>query len=361
MKKFIPVLISLLLVIGLVATSCSTTPAASEGAESQAPASSQAAVESASSEDQASGEKFEIVMIAKTEGLAWFDAMKEGVKAFNDEHSDEVNAYQHSPEGADAAKQAAMVEDYIAKGVDAICIVPNDPESLMPVVKKAREAGIVVVIHEGAALKNTANYDLEVIDNIKAGALMGQKLGEAMGGKGKYCAVVGGLTMQTHMEWFKGATDYIKENYPDMVLINEQPFEDGDDAKVGYDLAKQAIKANPDMTGYLALTVESCSSMARVLKETNNQNIKVAGLALPEACGEYIKDGWIQGGVGNSPIDAGYATVNLAYKILKGEEIGATVDLGKPGLEKCTVTDGLVQGEAVILFTPENLDQYKGF
>ena len=175
--------------------------------------------------------------------------MKEGVQEFNDEHSDEVNAYQHSPEGADAAKQAAMVEDYIAKGVDAICIVPNDPESLIPVVTKAREAGIVVVIHEGAALAGTANYDLEVIDNISAGALMGEKLGEAMGGTGEYAAVVGGLTMQTHMEWFQGATDYIATNYPDMVLLNEQPYEDGDDSKVGYDLAQQAIKAYPDMTG----------------------------------------------------------------------------------------------------------------
>ena len=108
--------------------------------------------------------QFEIVMIAKTEGLAWFDAMKKGVKEFNDTHSSDVKAYQHSPEGADVAKQAAMVEDYIAKGVDAICIVPNDPKALIPVVKKAKSAGIVVVIHEGADLIGTADFDVEVID-----------------------------------------------------------------------------------------------------------------------------------------------------------------------------------------------------
>lgn len=360
MKKLIPVLLSVLLVVCFAFTACSTTPAP---AASQEPsAASQAASEPASAEaSQASGdkEKFEIVMIAKTEGLAWFDAMKEGVKAFNDEHSDEVNAYQHSPEGADVAKQAAMIEDYIAKGVDAICVVPNDPQALLPVVKKAKEAGIVVVIHEGAALCGTADYDLEVIDNYKVGGVMGQKLAEAMGGKGKYAATVGGLTMQTHMEWWKGATDYIKENYPDIELINEQPYEDHDDAKVAYDICKQIIKANPDINGFLGCTVESLSSMCRLLKETNNKNVMTAGLAVPSALGEYIKEGWCHGGVGNSPVDAGYATVNMAYKILKGEKIGDTVDLGKPGLENCTIKDGLIQGDATIIFTPDNVDQYK--
>ena len=316
--------------------------------------------ESAESEAATEDEEYEIVMIAKTEGLAWFDAMKVGVQEFSDEH-DDLNAYQHSPEGADATKQAAMVEDYIAKGVDAICIVPNDPEALIPVVTKAKEAGIVVVIHEGAALCGIADYDLEVIDNVAVGGVMGKLLGEAMGGEGKYCAVVGGLTMQTHMDWWTGATEYIAENFPDMELINEQPFEDHDDAQVGYDIAKQAVMANPDMTGYLACTVESWSSMCRLLEETNNTNIKVSGLALPAACGEYIKAGWGQGAVGNSPVDAGYATVNLAYKILKGETIGDTVDLGKPGLENCTVADGLVQGDATIIFTADNVDQYEGF
>ena len=48
---------------------------------------------------------------------------------------------------------------------------------------------------------------------------MGKKLGEAMGSKGKYAAVVGGLTMQTHMEWWKGGTEYIAANFPDIELL----------------------------------------------------------------------------------------------------------------------------------------------
>ena len=303
--------------------------------------------------------QFEIVMIAKTEGLAWFDAMKVGVKEFNDTHPD-VNAYQHSPEGADVAKQAAMIEDYIAKGVDAICIVPNDPKALIPVVKKAKEAGIVVVIHEGAHLIGTADFDVEVIDNVALGALMGKALGEAMGGKGKYASTVGGLTMQTHMDWWEGGTTYIKENFPDIELLNAQPFEDHDDSKVGYDICKQILQTWPDIGGFIGYTVESHSSMCRLLKEQNNKNVKVTGLAVPSALREYIKEGWTQGALGNSPVDAGYATVNVAYMILKGEEIkdGDILDLGRPGLDACTVQGGLIQGHAEIEFTKANVDDF---
>ncbi len=35
------------------------------------------------------------------------------------------------------------------------CVVPVDPQSLEPVLKQAREAGIIVVSHEGASIENT--------------------------------------------------------------------------------------------------------------------------------------------------------------------------------------------------------------
>ena len=40
------------------------------------------------------------------------------------------------PAKADAALQAQMVEDYIAKGVQAIAVCPNDPASIEPVFAK---------------------------------------------------------------------------------------------------------------------------------------------------------------------------------------------------------------------------------
>ena len=65
-------------------------------------------------------------------------------------------------------------------GVDAICIVQVDPESIEPVLKQARDAGIVVVAHEGANLENV-DYDIEAFSNAGYGEFIMDNLAEAMG------------------------------------------------------------------------------------------------------------------------------------------------------------------------------------
>ena len=57
----------------------------------------------------------------------------------------------------------------IASGVDALCVIPNDIDALESVLKKAQDAGIVVVTHEASTQKNT-EYDLEAFDNAQFGA-----------------------------------------------------------------------------------------------------------------------------------------------------------------------------------------------
>jgi len=298
---------------------------------------------------------FEIVLIAKTEGLAWFDDMRTGVNEFNDTHED-VNVIQIAPEGSDPLKQASMFEDMIARGVDAICVVPNDPMSLVPVIKKAKDNGIIVISHEAMQIAGIVDWNMEAFNNDDFGALYGEKLAQAMGGKGKYCGTVGALTMQTHNQWFNAAVKHIKENYPEMELVREQPFEDKIDAKVAYDLAKQILKVYPDLKGYLGMTVEAGASMCRILKETNNKNVKVSCLALPSFTGGYIKEGWCAHGQCWRPADAGYVMVNIAYKMLKGKKIQDGVNLEKPGYEKCSIKDGTIYANAPLVLTPENID-----
>ncbi|MCB0021873.1 MAG: substrate-binding domain-containing protein, partial [Caldilinea sp.] len=42
-------------------------------------------------------------------------------------------------------QQIAIVDDFIARGVDAIVIAPGSSTELIPVLKKAQDAGIVVI------------------------------------------------------------------------------------------------------------------------------------------------------------------------------------------------------------------------
>jgi len=111
---------------------------------------------------EAADNDYEIVMVVKLEGVAWFDNMRLGIKQFAKDTG--VNAYQIGADTADPATQVALIEDLIAKGVDAILVVPNDPVALEPVFKKANAAGILTFTHEASNQKQVS-FDIEAFDN----------------------------------------------------------------------------------------------------------------------------------------------------------------------------------------------------
>ncbi|MGH6859086.1 MAG: substrate-binding domain-containing protein, partial [Phyllobacterium sp.] len=81
----------------------------------------------------ADGKTYTIATVVKVDGIAWFDRMREGVDQFKSETGADV--WMVGPSSADAAAQVQIVENLIAQGVDAICIVPFSVEAVEPVLK----------------------------------------------------------------------------------------------------------------------------------------------------------------------------------------------------------------------------------
>lgn len=288
----------------------------------------------------------QIALVAKHEGIPWFEDMKKGVEEFSKDNEGKVKAWQMAPEGGDPAKQVQIVEDLIAQNVDAIVVVPNDPDAMRPVLERAKEKGIVVISHEAAGLVDVVDYDVEAFDNDSFGVLMFDELAKSMNGKGKFAAMVGGLTMETHMAWYYAGMNHLRENYPEMVAVSQQPYEDKNDDKVARDKAIEIINAHPDIQGFVGTSVSAGSNMASVLKERNYNGIQVVSLGIPSVSGPYLEDGFMTHAQTWRPADAGYASVNLAYKMLNKEEIKDGIDLGRPGYESITIQDKIVYGNA---------------
>lgn len=300
--------------------------------------------------------EYQIVMVAKHEGISWFDDMRTGVEQFGKDYN--IKAYQIAPEGGDPAKQVQMVEDLIAQGVDAILVVPNDPKSMAPVLKKAKEKGIVVISHEAQDLADIVDYDVEAFNNDDFGVLMFETLAKAMNYEGKFTGFVGALTMQTHMQWYNAGIKYVQEKYPKMEFVSTQPYEDKNDEKIAYEKAQEIMKAYPDIKGIFGTSVSSGTMFALALQEKNNSNIKVISLALPSVSGPYIKSGYMYQGQCWRPADAGYVCALAAYKILKGEKIETGLNLERPGYENVTVENKVIYGNAPLILTKDTVDNY---
>lgn len=314
------------------------------------------------SEEAAADDVYEIVMVVKVEGVAWFDNMRLGVEAFGADH-DDVKAWQTGADTADPAAQVRIVEDLIAQEVDAILIVPNDPESLVPVIERARSRGIVVVTHEASNIQN-ADYDVEAFDNKQYGAHMASIMADWLGGSGVWQPFVGHLTSTTHNEWVDGEEEFIDENYPNIVKANERQ-EDTENQQVAYERSLELLRSNPDIKAIMGSAMTTVPGAAQAIEELGLVGeVAAFGTCLPSVAGDYIESGSVESIHFWVPADAGYVAANIAYQALKGNDITEGMDLGRPGYTSVTIQKNdagvpIVYGQAWADVNGDNLDDWR--
>ena len=276
-------------------------------------------------------DKFEIVVVPKDSSNPWFVRMDTGVKEYAEAHP-ELNVYQKGTDQIDATLQAQLVEDLIAQGVDAICVVPVDIQSIDPVLKKAKDAGIVVIAHEGSALTNV-DYDIEAFSNAGYGQFIMDNLAMAMGEEGVYTTMVADLTNGSHNEWADAAVAYQKEAYPNMTLLEAQPrVESHDNGDTAYNVAKECFKAYPELKGIMGTSSFDAPGVARAIEEMGlTDAFFTTGTGMPADNAALLKSGVLKSLTLWDPAIAGQAMISLAVKVLNGETISGPVDLGVEG------------------------------
>jgi len=304
--------------------------------------------------EEAEEEEFEIAVVVKLVGIPWFNAMEKGVLEAGKQLG--VNAYLTGPPEADEAQQVKVVEDLISKGVDAIGVVPNDAASLEPAFRKARERGIVIVTNESPNQKEH-DFDYEMIDNQKFGEFHVDKLVEYIGSRGEYAIYVGGLTVPAHNIWADASIAYAKKKYPGLKLVTDR-IPCAEDQALSRQKMLELIKAYPNLKGLIGYGSLGPPGAAQAVMEKGLENkIAVIDTVIPSHAAPYLKDGSLKFGTLWNPIDSGKAMVDLAYKLLKGENITTNTEfmaVGKP----FKIEGKTIIFNAMASFTADNVDQF---
>jgi simple sugar transport system substrate-binding protein len=264
-------------------------------------------------------------VVVKIGGIPWFNAMEAGIKARSAELGDD--GFMIGPTSADPALQVRAIEDLIAQGVNVIGVVPNDATVLEPVLKKARDAGIVVVTHESPDQKN-ADWDFEMASAVGYGEAHAELLAQKMGGKGKYVVYVGSLTVPLHNLWADNAIAYLKKKYPDMTMVGDRygVAESADDSRK---TALDVLAANPDLGGFLTFGSQGPIGVGHAIEEQHlNDKVPVVGSFSPGQGSALLKSGAIDGGFMWNPMEAGKVFVTLADYLAGGGKVtdGMTVE-----------------------------------
>lgn len=346
-------------------------PAATEAATEAAP---EAATEAAAPADGAItlGSGYSIMTTVKLLGIGWFDRTETMVKEFAENTGN--NCYQTGPSEVDAAATNQLLEDAIATGVNAICIIPFSPSSADSVLAKAREQGIVVISHE-ATDQVECDYDLEAFDNFAYGAVLMDYLAKGMGEAGSYYTTVGGLTATSQNQWEEGGFNQQQAKYPNMTAV-ERKIETNDEQAKSKSIMAEMINKYPELKGFQGATSQDAPGAAEAVSEAGLiGKITVVGTSMPSIASKQLTEGSLYAMALWDPGLTVYAMQTLAVMQLDGNGamINENLDLSKAsgykdglaGYEKLMFTDGAGKGKIIyanatlVIDSVEKMNEYK--
>jgi len=204
LKKVLLVLIAVLMIGGAFAGCAEEPPATVETGE-------QPNTETPSDVDASNLGDITIGCSMYTLGAPYFAAQGEAVKKRGEELG--CTVFVTNAED-DMNKQLADVEDLLSRGIDLLILNPKDPDGLVPATKAATEAGVPVIIID-SSIDATADYVTTVqSNNLENGELVGEWLGQKMGGTPIKAALISGnqgnlVGKERRQGVIRGLTEYM--------------------------------------------------------------------------------------------------------------------------------------------------------
>ena len=221
-------------------------------------------------------------------------------------------------------QQIQLVNDLVAAKVEAIVIAPGDSLSLIPVLKKAVDAGIKVINIDNRldpdALKQAGMGALPFVgvDN-EAGAYKAGQFLAANVKKTTQAAILEGIrSADNARQRMEGARRGLTENKQIKLVASETANWKIDEA---YAVSKVLFTKHPDIKLLFAANDMMAMGASKYLQESGKAHVKVVGFdALSEALTE-IKSGHLAATVDQQAAEQGYQGVVLALRLIKGEAV----------------------------------------
>ncbi|VEB27146.1 monosaccharide-transporting ATPase [Actinobacillus lignieresii] len=268
-------------------------------------------------------EKPQIALLMKTLSNEYFISMQKGAeetaKKLNVDLTIQVAEKEDSTE-----QLVGLVENMIAKKVDAIIVTPNDSIAFIPAFQKAEKAGIPIIdldvrLDAEAAKKAGLKFNYVGVDNFNGGYLEAKNLAEAIGKKGSVAMLEGIPGVDNGEQRKAGALKAFSE-YPDIKIVASQSA--NWETEQALNVTTNILTANPNIQGIFAAN----DNMA-IGAVTAVENAGLAGKVLvtgydgiPLAI-EYVKQGKMQNTIDQLPKKQVAVAIEYAIKKINKQEI----------------------------------------
>ncbi|MDE2714186.1 MAG: substrate-binding domain-containing protein [Verrucomicrobiota bacterium] len=223
----------------------------------------------------------------------------------------------------DVKKQSDQIDDFIAKNVTAIVLVPCDRLSVGPAVQAANKAGIPVFTVDAKCAAEGAEIVGHVgTDNFQGGELAGKAMIEALGEKGGKVLILDlkrAHSCVLRVDGFKKVINAHNKEAEGKIEIVSELDGNGDRTK-GYQSTADALQAHEDLDAIFAINDPSALGAYTAVKEANREaKIKIIGFDGQLDGKQAIKDGKIYADPIQHPDKMGKQIVQLVIKYQAGE------------------------------------------
>lgn len=278
-----------------------------------------------SASDSASNgpDKPRIALVMKSLANEFFGTMAEGARTHHEANSD---AYELLVNGikneTDLSEQVALVEQMVARGVDALVIAPADSKALVPALKRAQDAGVLVINIDNkldAGVLEQAGLSVPFVgpDN-RDGA---RRVGERVAGKlqtGDKVAIIEGVpTAFNGQQRRLGAEDAAKAAGLEVVSVQSGQWE-MDKANT---IATALLSEHADLKALLCGNDSmALGAVAAVQAAGRTGKVLVSGFDHIDAVQPMLADGRIVATADQHADQLAVFGIEMALQVLGGEE-----------------------------------------
>ncbi len=240
--------------------------------------------------------KPKVALVMKSLANEFFKTMEDGARAHHKEHAGEYDLTAVGIKNElDVAEQVKLVELMIAKGVKAIVIAPADSKSLVPVSKRAMDAGIVVVNIDNkfdADVLKDKDISIPFVgpDNRKGAKLAGEHLGAKLEKGDKVAIIEGAPNTFNGIQRKLGFEDAMKAAGMDIVSSQSGYWEMGKANQV----VSAILTQHPDLKALLCANDSmALGAIAATKTAGKSDDVTIIGFDNISAVQELLKQGSI--------------------------------------------------------------------
>ncbi len=259
-------------------------------------------------------------------GNPYFVALTKGVTAQAMAVNPQVRVVSSSAD-YDLNKQFTQIDNFIASGVNVIILNAVDPNAILPAIKRAQKAGIVVVAADVAATGADATVET---DNLAAGRISCEALLKQIGSKGNVI-IENGPQVSSVIDRVKGCKEALAKT-PDVKLLSSD--QDGKGSRDGGLAVMQGYLIRyPDVAGVFAINDPQAIGSSLAAKQSRRTTVITSVDGAPDIVSALQEpNAMIKASASQDPYTMGKLALKNAVSIMNGEKPANPVILMTPKL-----------------------------